>query len=190
MQGRNFALKKIYILLTRTGTLPAKVIHSITGGTFTHTSLSLTPSTDKLYSYARRKINNPFCAGLITENIHTEVFAQYPDCHCALYAITVSDEAYAHMHEKIKFFWANYKKAKYNFIGLIPLAFGLKIRRRLRLTCSQFVAIVLDSSKEIELPKDPYLMLPNDFMNINSIELVFDGKLKDCKVPRADYATV
>ncbi len=181
-------MKKIYILLTRTGTLPARIIHVITGGTFTHTSLSLTPSTDRLYSYARRKIKNPLCAGLITENIHTEVFAQYPNCHCALYSITVSDEAYEYMSKKITYFFENYEKAKYNFFGLLPLAFGLKIKRRFKLTCSQFVAVILDSSREIELPKDPYLMLPNDFTEINSIELIFDGKLKDCKIPVIDMA--
>ena len=180
-------MKTVYILLTRTGTVPAKIIHLFKGGTFTHTSLSLLPSTDHLYSYARRKINNPLKAGLITENIHTEVFAKYPDCHCALFALNVSDEAYDNMNNKIEYFFDNYKKAKYNFFGMIPLALGIKIRRRLKLTCSQFVAIVLDSSKEIELPKDPYLMLPNDFPHINGIRLVYEGKLKDCVVPTQQY---
>ena len=125
-------MKTVYILLTRTGTLPARIIHIFKGGTFTHTSLSLLPSTDCLYSYARRKIKNPLCAGLIKENIHTEVFAQYPNCHCAMYALTVSDEAYDNMEKEITFFFDNYKKAKYNFFGMIPLALGIKIRRKFR----------------------------------------------------------
>ena len=183
-------MKKIYILLTRTGTYPAKLIHAIKGGTFTHTSLSLTPSTDHLYSFARRKINNPFKAGLITENIHTEVFAQYPNCHCGLFALEVSDEAYENMQAKITYFFDNYKKAKYSFLTLIPLALGIRIKRKFRLTCSQFVAVVLDASNEIELPKDPYLMLPNDFPDINGIKLIFDGKLKDCKIEEHEYINV
>ena len=187
---KEFILKTIYILLTRTGTLPARIIHIFKGGTFTHTSLSLKPSTDCLYSYARRKIKNPFKAGLITENIHTEVFAQYPDCHCAMYALKVSDEAYENMKKEITFFFDNYKKAKYNFLGLIPLAIGIRIRRKFRLTCSQFVAIILEKSREIELPKDPYLMLPNDFPHICGIELIYDGLLKDCVVSVPEYASV
>lgn len=175
-------MKKIYILLTRTGTVPAKIIHFFKGGTFTHTSLSLTPATDRLYSYARRKINNPLKAGLIVENIHTEVFALYPDCHCALYCLTVSDEAYEKMQREITFFFDNYKKAKYNFFGMIPLALGIRIRRKFRLTCSQFVARILESSREIELPKDPYLMLPNDFSDISGIKLLYDGRLASCTV--------
>ncbi len=175
-------MKKIYILLTRTGTLPAKIIHFFKGGTFTHTSLSMTPSTDCLFSYARRTVNNPLKAGLIVENIHTKVFALYPDCHCAMYCLTVSDEAYEKMRKEITFFFENYKKAKYNFLGLIPLALGIKLRRKFRLTCSQFVALILNSSSEIELPKDPYLMLPNDFLNIVGIELIYDGRLDGCSV--------
>ena len=183
-------MKQVYVLLTRTGTFPARIIHAFKGGTFTHTSLSLTPGTDRLYSYARRKIKNPLCAGLITENIHTEVFAQYPDCHCALYRIDVSDAAYERMQKKIDYFFDNYARAKYNFLGMIPMALGIKIKRKLRLTCSQFVAIVMDSSEEIELPKDPYLMLPDDFMSIGGVTLVYDGVLKDCTVTDAELSKV
>ncbi len=183
-------MKKIYILLTKTGTVPARMIHFFKGGTFTHTSLSMTPSVDHFYSYARRKINNPLNAGLIIENIHTEVFAQYPSCHCALYCINVSDEAYAKMQNEIKFYFKNYKKAKYNFLGLIPLALGIKIRRKFRLTCSQFVALILEKSDEIELPKDPYLMLPNDFSDISGVELVYNGILKNCKICENTHVNV
>ncbi len=183
-------MKTIYILLSRTGTFPSKVIHGIKGGKFTHTSLSLTPSTDHLYSYARRKINNPLKAGLITENIHTEVFALYPDCHCAVYELSISDKAYENIKNEITRFFNNYKKAKYSFWGLLALALGIKIKRKWRLTCSQFVAIVLEKSREIQLPKDPYLMLPNDFMDIPGIKLIYEGKLNDCKIQATSYATV
>ena len=183
-------MKKIYILLTRTGTVPARIIHFFKGGDFTHTSISLTPSTDLLYSYARRNMNNPFKAGLITENIHTEIFALFPDCHCALYALSVSDEAYEKMQSEIHLYFENYKKAKYNFLGLIPLALGWKIRRKYKLTCSQFVALILQSANEIELPKDPYLMLPNDFPDISGIELIYDGILENCSVEEKNYISV
>ena len=84
----------------------------------------------------------------------------------------------------------DYKKAKYNFLGMIPLAIGIRIRRKFRLTCSQFVALILQSSREIELPKDPYLMLPNDFPQISGIELVYDGVLKDCTIDTSSYVAV
>ena len=183
-------MKKIYILLSKTGTVPARVIHKVKGGKFAHTSLSLTPSTDCFYSFARRRIHNPFIAGFITENIHTRVFAKYPNCHCALYTLDVTDKAYDKIKAEITKFSNNYKKAKYNFLGILPLAFGIKIKRKFRLTCSQFVALMIAKSGEIKLPKDPYLMLPNDFMDIEDIKLVYEGALKDCKVPDTTYAHI
>ena len=176
--------------MTKTGTVPARIIHAIKGGTFAHTSLSLTPSTDNFYSYARRKIKNPLKAGFIIENIHTDVFALYPDCHSAVYSLSVSDEAYEKMKEKVNFFCDNYKKATYNFIGLFAMAFDIKVKRKMKFTCSQFVAMILNSSEEITLPKDPYLMLPDDFINIDGVELIYDGVLKDCTIPDDEFAVI
>lgn len=176
-------MKQIYILLSRTGTIPSKLIHTMTRGDFTHVSISLRPTTDRLYSYARRTINNPLHAGLIVENIHTDVFARYPDCQCSLLELSVSDEAYLKMQRCIRFFMKHYQKATYNFLGVLPLRLGIRWPRRFRLTCSQFVAVVLSSSKEVTLPKDPYLMLPNDFKQIPGIRQIYSGILADCTVP-------
>lgn len=176
-------MKQVYILLSRTGTVPSHLIYTITKGTFTHTSLALTPETNRFYSYARRTMKNPLNAGFIIEDTHTQVFSLYPNCHCALYALNVSDEAYEKMQKAVDFFASNYDKAKYNFGGMLPLRLRIRIRRKLRLTCSQFVAVVLSASEEIQLPRDPYVMLPNDFLSIPSLQKIYDGALKDCRFP-------
>lgn len=173
-------MKQIYILLTKTETLPSRLIDKLTHGSFTHTSVSLVPQTDRFYSYARRKIHNPLCAGLITENIHTDVFAFYPNCHCALFSLSVSDEAYERMEETVRFYLSHYKKATYNFLGLIPLRLGICVRRKFKLTCSQFVALILQASQEIQLPKDPYTMLPCDFTKITDLHKIYEGVLCQC----------
>lgn len=174
-------MKKIYILLSRTGTLPSRFIHTFTRGDFTHTSLALTPQTDRFYSYARRKLRNLFNAGIIIENIHDFVFARYPNCRCALFSLEVSDEAYEKMEGSVKELLENYEKATYNFLGAIPMRMGIRIPRKYKLVCSQFVARVLESSGEIELPKDPYLMLPNDFPKIKAIQKIYEGPIKHCR---------
>ena len=173
-------MKQVYILLSRTNTLPSRFIHHWTKGSFTHASISLTPGTDRFFSYARRKLNNPLKAGLITENIHTFIFALYPESPCVLYSVDVSDEAYERMEKRIQYYFSHYKKAKYNFLGAIPLRFGVRIPRRFRLVCSQFVALMLYESGEITLPKDPYMTLPNDFPKIDGLNMIYSGTLKDC----------
>ena len=173
-------MKKIFILLSRTNTIPARFIRTLTIGEFSHVSVSLLPRTDIFYSYARRKLNNPFFAGLVSENIHTDIFAKYPETHCAVYSINVSDEGYTKAERIIKILDKNKDKATYNFLGAAAMRIGIKLKRKYKFTCSQFVAVVLNRTGEISLPKDPYLMLPNDFTKIPDIELVYDGPLKDC----------
>lgn len=176
-------MKKIYFLLSRTGTVPARVIRFFKGGKYSHTSLALTPQTNNLYSFARRRLNNPLIAGFVTEDIHTQVFARYPDALCALYAVNVSDEGYQKACDMVEMFKQNYKKAKYSFVGFFTLALGIDLKRKYRLACSQFVALVLKETGDVTLPKSPYLMLPNDFMEIEGIELIYEGILDKCHFP-------
>ncbi len=179
-------MKQVYILLSRTGTVPSQLIHKMTPGTFTHSSLALTPETNHFYSYARRTLNNPLNAGIIIEDIHDFVFARYPDCHCALFSLEVSDEGYERIKQCIQHYLQNYKKAKYNFLGILPLRMGFRFARKFRLVCSQFVALALHSSKDLILPKDPYLMLPNDFLKIANIKKIYEGPLKNCRFDSQD----
>jgi hypothetical protein len=176
-------VKKLYVLLSRTDTVPARVIRGVTGSTYSHTSLSLYPRTDHFYSYARRHINLPIFAGFISENIHTKVFARYPNSPALLLSIEVSDESYEKAKKLISYFRRHKKEATYNFWGAYAMPLGLPLKRMNKFTCSQFVAFVLYYSGAIELPKDPYLMMPDDFREIEGATVIYKGKLKDLKYP-------
>jgi len=174
-------VKQVYILLTRTDTIPSTVIRKVTPGTFSHSSISLTPRHDGFYSYARRRLHNFLIAGIVTENIHTFVYAKYPNCHCVLLSLDVSDEGYEKMQKHVDFYMENYKRAKYNFLGAIPMRLGIRIPRKFHFVCSQFVALTLNASGEVALPKDPFLMLPNDLLNVPNVKKIYEGPLKDCR---------
>lgn len=176
-------MKKFYILLSRTNTIPARIIRSVTKSHYSHTSFSLYPRTDHFYSYARRHINLPVFSGFISENIHTKVFARYPDSPCALYSLDVSDETYEKAKKLIRYFRAHRKEATYNFWGAYAMPLGFAVRRTNKFTCSQFVAFVLYYSGACRLPKDPYLMMPDDFENVKAFKLIYRGKLMDCNIP-------
>ncbi len=173
-------MKRIYILLTKTKTLPSRMIYRLTRGAYTHTSIALTEETDRFYSYARRKLHNVFNSGFIVENLNAFVFAKYQHCACSLYCLEVSDEGYEKISRRIQDFEKNYKKAKYNFLGILPQRMGIRFPRKYKLTCSQFVAVVLEASEEIVLPKDPYIMLPNDFQKIANIQKIYEGTIEHC----------
>ena len=175
-------MKKFYILLSRTDTIPARVIRKVTGAHYSHTSFSLYPQTNHFYSYARRHIHLPIFSGFISEDIHTKVFAKYPDTPCELYELEVSDEVYHKAEKLIKYFINHRKKATYSFLGAYGMPLGIPIKRMNKFTCSQFVAFVLHYSGACKLPKDPYLMMPDDFPSLKGVKLIYKGKLKYCKI--------
>jgi hypothetical protein len=175
-------VKNFYILLSRTDTVPARVIRKVTGANYSHTSFSLYPRTDHFYSYARRHVNLPIFAGFVSENINTKVFAKYPYAPCALYEIEVSDESYRKAKTLIRYFRKHRKESTYSFLGAYCMPLKLPIKRMYKFTCSQFVAFILHYSGACKLPKDPYLMMPDDFPKLPNAKLVYKGKLRNCKI--------
>ncbi|MBE6596339.1 MAG: hypothetical protein E7641_01590 [Ruminococcaceae bacterium] len=173
-------MKKIYILLSATKTLPSRLIHTIMKGGYTHASIALEPRSDKLYSFARRTLNNPLNAGFIIEDLHKFVYSRYENCPCAVYSVEVSDEAYEKAKNIVGKFVENKKVLNYNFLGLLPAKLGIKFERKKNFTCSQFVASVLHYSGAVELPKHPSLMMPNDFPKLEGVKLIYTGTIKNC----------
>ena len=178
-------LKHVYILLSRTATAPSRFIHFFTGGAYTHVSIATEPATDKFFSYARRSMRNILNAGLISENTQEKIFAVYPDSPCAIYELSVTEKSYEIIEKLIEYYWANYKKCKYSFVGVIPMLFGIDRRLRFRMTCSQFVALLLSRSQAAALPKAPSLMRPNDFLHIGELKLIYKGTIGNCQFPEA-----
>ena len=172
--------KRIYILLSRTETMVARIIRAIKGDGYSHVSIALSPTTDKFYSYGRRKIHNPLISGFIIENIHTGVFGNFPKSRSILYSLDVSEEAYNAICKIIRYRLTHYRQSKYNFLGLFAMAVDIPIRSRTKFTCAQFAACTLSEARAASLPKDPYLMLPNDFAKIPGLKIIYEGPLKDC----------
>lgn len=174
-------MKKVYVVLSRTGTTPSKFIGLATKSEFTHSSIALLPCRHKLYSFARRRKNNFLVAGFLKEDVDSFVFALYPDAPCAVYEISVSDEGYQKMTDLISLFEAKYSECTYSFSSVFTSQMGIKRKLKYKYTCAQFVATVLESSGDVSLPKHPSLMKPMDLVNISGAKLIYSGKLKEIR---------
>ncbi len=172
-------MKKVYVILSRTNTQPSKFIKLTTGAEFTHSSIAMTPDKHKLYSFARRKLNNFLVGGFVYEDVDKFIFAKYPYSPCAVYEITVSDAAHIKMSEKLLQFEQKYQKYKYSFAGAAISLFGIRRRLKYKYTCSQFVASLLALSDEVELPKHPSLMKPMDFTKMHNAKLIYSGTINN-----------
>ncbi len=58
-------MKKIYIVLTHTGTTLSKIIKTYTKDEFSHVSISLDLELKKMYSFGRLNPYNPFWDGFV-----------------------------------------------------------------------------------------------------------------------------
>ena len=170
-------MKTVYVILSSTGTRPARLIRLVTKAEYSHASIALVPSSQHLYSFGRRKLKNFLVGGFINEDTRKHVMGLFPHAPCVVLALTVSARSYEKMELIIDEFNRQYKRCKYSFVGAFTSLFGIKKRLKYHYTCSQFVASMLYLSDAVKLPKHPSLMKPSDFLKIPEFTEVYRGEL-------------
>src|SRR4051794_27373892 len=91
--------KKIYLLLTDTGTILTRLIKAYTKTPYNHVSIGFDPHLSEVYSFGRKTVHNPFIGGFVKEDVHSVLFQQ---ADCALYSLSVSDHQIEKMHRYIQ----------------------------------------------------------------------------------------
>ena len=176
-------MKRIFIVLSSTNTTLAKSIRKCTGTEFSHTSLALDNNFEEMYSFSRRKTNNPFVGRFKRESFDTGIFAKSKDCLCQIYTAQVTDEQIDKIKEKLEYFSKSKKTFKFNNLGLFACWFKVKFPRKYKRVCSQFVSECLDyACPEIILPKHYWIMQPEDFKFAKNIDLMYRGNMSDIPV--------
>lgn len=167
-------MKKIYIVLTHTGTLLSKGIKKWTKDEFSHVSISLDQDLDEMYSFGRIHPYNPFCAGLIHEKQNQGTFKRFKKTKAAIYAIEITDEQYVKIRSTVYTMYRNRKNYKFNILGLLAIGFHKSIKKRNCFYCAEFVKYVLDSAEvNVNLPEK--LVRPENFKYIENKELEYYG---------------
>ena len=93
--------KKVYILLSKTKTVPSNLIKLMTREPYCHTSLALDISLDEMYSFARKGVYNPFNSGFISENIEKGIFGKHKGTRCAVYELKVTSKQYDRIQQEL-----------------------------------------------------------------------------------------
>lgn len=151
--------KKVYILLSKTKTVPSNLIKLMTREPYCHTSLALDISLDEMYSFARKGVYNPFNSGFISENIEKGIFGKHKGTRCAVYELKVTSKQYDRIQQEL----ARFKKH--------PDRYGY--------FCSQFVASVLKNAGVDIFHKKPGLVKPGDFRRCPELRPIFTGLLTE-----------
>ena len=172
-------MRKIYILLTRSGTWVSRLIGLVTNDRYTHASISFEPDLQPMYSFSRKYVNLPLPAGLRAEPLDTGFYKKYDSIPCALYELNVTDAVYAAAKSEVERMMQDTGHCPFNLIGLLLCRMQIPFHRENQYFCSEFVSEVLTRSHALTMPKVPSLMRPNDYTSLSQLTCRFEGKLNE-----------
>ena len=171
--------KYIYVLLSRTQTVPSMLIRKYTREPYAHTSIALDIELKEMYSFARKTVHNPFNCGFISENIEQGIFGRDKKTLCNVYALPVTQEQYQNVIKEISYFKGDVENYNYNYLGVVALMFGKAVEHKRRYFCSQFVSYILKNSGIDLFDKSNALVKPYDFRMKLKDKIIYNGKLSE-----------
>lgn len=170
-------MKKIYIVLTHSGSLLSKTIKLVKKYEYTHVSIALDKNLNKMYSFGRKYPYNAFIGGFVQESPNYGTFKRFSKTKSKIFCIDVTDKQYKKIKNILKNFNQDKAKYKFNFLGLCSIAFHIKITQENGFYCAEFIKYIFDESKvKNNLPD---LVTPEDFLNIPNITPIYIGYLKN-----------
>ena len=172
-------MESIYLVLTATGTLFSRCIGLYTKARYNHVSLCLDSEINEFYSFGRKFRWFPLIGGFVVEHIDSGVFKAFGNTTCAIYKLDVCDEQYEILKQSVDRFISNKKKYGYNLLGLLGVMMNIPLRRRNKYFCTQFVSTMLQESGVHYFGKDPSLVTPHDFFDIEELVPIYEGRLCD-----------
>lgn len=171
--------KSVYVVLSQTGTMFSRALKFFTRAEYNHSSISLTPTLEKMYSFGRLNPYNPFIGGFVEEGKNIGTFKRFYKTTAMVLEFKVSEEKYNAIKYFIEYFQKNKGEFHYNYLGVLFACFKKYHTSSKRFYCSEFVKACLetfDIENANELPK---IVKPIDFLNLNNKNIVYTGELQN-----------
>jgi len=174
-------MKKIYIILTHTGTILSQIIKYWTKDEFSHISIALDADLEEMYSFGRLNPYNPFLGSFVHEYINKGTFKRFKKTRAEVYSMFVTDEQYEKAKKTIAYFENNKQKYKFNILGLACVSINKKITRKNTFYCAEFVKHILKVSGITEVNELPQIIRPENFKQLHGLRIEYEGLLKKYK---------
>ncbi|WP_028560447.1 hypothetical protein [Paenibacillus pinihumi] len=167
--------KRIYILLSDTGTWFTRMIKLYTKAEHNHASIAFDDELREVYSFGRKSPGNPFVGGFVKEDLQSELFRK---ASCAVFSCEVSERKYNQLREYVRRFEQEPQRYKYNLLGVLGIMLKIRVKRENAFFCSQFVATVFEQSGHSLVPKCASLTTPADLGRSEALKLMYRGELR------------
>lgn len=167
--------KKIYFVLSYTGTMLCKTIKFFTRAKYCHISIALDEDLNEMYSFGRLNPYNPFIGGFVHEYVDSGTFKRFKKTKCLIYSISVSDNQYDKLKKIIKEIETKKDTYSFNVIGMFAAGLNIKYEKDNSFYCAEFVKHVVENSNiNLNLPDK---IRPIDFKYIKGSNLLYEGRL-------------
>ncbi|MDN4495285.1 hypothetical protein [Ureibacillus aquaedulcis] len=168
--------KKVYLLLTDTGTMFTRMIKVYTRKPYNHASIVFDEHFNEVYSFGRKRPRNPFIGGFVNEDVRQGLFK---NARCAIYSFDATEVQMEKMKAFIKKIEIEKHLYRYNLLGVITFIVNKPYQREHAFFCSEFVAQVLNEGGIGQFQKPISLVSPNDLQSLQNLRLEFEGQLAD-----------
>lgn len=170
-------MRKIYIVLTFSGSVLSTLIKCYTRKKYSHVSIALDENLNNMYSFGRLHPYNPFWGGFVHEIPNQGTYKRFKNTISKIYSLEITENEYRKIKKTIKKFEKNKKIYRFNMIGLSAVVIHKKIKRKNYFYCAEFVKYLFDNAGiNCGLPE---IVQPADFERINNLNFIYSGKLID-----------
>jgi hypothetical protein len=170
-------MKKVYIVLIKSPTVPAKLMNLFKRNKYTHAALSLDEELQSMFSFGRHWTTYPCPCGFKQENFNEGIYGKFADLPGMVLELAVTEEQYEKAMEKLDDFLSRSKDYKYNYLGLLANFFRLDYKNKNRFFCSEFVYYVLYESGIFDLGTPRVFVSPQELLKVSK-KVIYEGNLK------------
>ena len=171
--------KSIYVVLSQTGTMFSRALKFFTHAEYNHSSISLTPSLETMYSFGRLNPYNPFIGGFVEEGKNIGTFKRFYKTRAMVIEFKVSVEKYNAIQYFIEYFKNHKTEFHYNYLGVLFACFRKYHTSSKRFYCSEFVKTCLETFNIENAGELPRIIKPIDFLKLENKNIIYQGFLQN-----------
>ncbi len=177
-------MRKIYILISQTGTLFSRGLKWYTEQPYNHSAISTDKHFPVFWTFARKWSRLPVPGCFIKEEFNKGTYALFPNTDCIVIAFETDDEKAEIVDSILDEHINSKKKYGYNYLTILStILLGKSIvSKSHRRTCMEFVAYVLSESMIHTFDKKLQMIHPMDVVKEFSQNTVYKGKMRDIKL--------
>jgi len=172
-------MKSIYLILTRSTSVPSRLIGHFTDEPYTHVSIAFEPYSGVMYSFARKYAHFPLPAGLVEEHMDDGFYRYQGNIPCAVLRLDVDSKTWYRARNRVGDMMNRRKEYRYSVFGLLACKLGIEAEIPGQYFCSQFVAEILEQTCGVKLPCPPSLMHPADYLEMDCFRCEFCGGFRE-----------